>query len=322
MTTSDPIPSSEPPSVPELVEGSPAPAENTRSGFVTFVGRPNVGKSTLTNALVGEKVAITSDKPQTTRRAIRGIVNRPGGQIVIVDTPGIHKPRTLLGQRLNDLVEQVLGDVDAIGFLVPATEKVGPGDRRIAASLDGYPRAKKVAIVTKTDVAGRDEITERLMEVDSLREDWAAVIPLSALTGAQLDVLADEVLDLLPEGPPLYPDDVVTDESLEDRVAEIIREAALEGVRDELPHSIAVTIEEIAPREDSDLTDVYANVVVERDSQKAIIIGHKGSRLRDVGARARAQIEPLVGSRVFLKLHVRVAKEWQRDPKQLGRLGF
>jgi GTP-binding protein Era len=301
---------------------SPSSESAHRSGFVTFVGRPNVGKSTLTNALVGEKVAITSDKPQTTRRAIRGILNRPGGQIVIVDTPGIHKPRTLLGQRLNDLVEQVLGDVDAIGFLVPATEKVGPGDRRIAASLDGYPRAAKIAIVTKVDAATREEITQRLLEVDSLRDDWAAVIPLSAVAGEQLDVLADEVLRLLPEGPALYADDVVTDESLEDRIAEIIRESALEGVRDELPHSIAVTIEEIAAREASDLTDVYANVVVERDSQKAIIIGHKGSRLREVGARARAQIEPLIGGRVFLKLHVRVAKEWQRDPKQLGRLGF
>lgn len=296
--------------------------DETRSGFVTFVGRPNVGKSTLTNALVGEKVAITSDKPQTTRRAIRGIVNRPGGQLVIVDTPGIHKPRTLLGERLNSLVEQVLGDVDVIGFCVPSTEKVGPGDRRIAESLDGYPRAKKVAIVTKTDAATRDQITERLMEVDSLREDWAAVIPLSALTREQLDVLMDELLVLMPEGPALYGADVVTDESLEDRIAEIIRESALEGVRDELPHSIAVTIEDMAPRDDSDLTDIYANIVVERDSQKAIIIGHKGSRLADVGKRARAQIEPLVGTRVFLSLHVRVAKDWQRDPKQLGRLGF
>ncbi|PZU48416.1 MAG: GTPase Era [Microbacterium sp.] len=293
-----------------------------RSGFVTFVGRPNVGKSTLTNALVGEKVAITSDKPQTTRRAIRGILNRPGGQLVIVDTPGIHKPRTLLGQRLNDLVEQVLGDVDAIGFLVPATEKVGPGDRRIAASLDGYARAKKVAIVTKTDAASREQITERLMEVDSLREDWDAVIPLSAVAGEQLDVLADELLSLMPLGPALYEEGVVTDESLEDRIAEIIREAALEGVRDELPHSIAVTIEDMSRRETGSMTDIHANLVVERDSQKAIIIGHKGSRLRDVGARARAQIEPLVGTNVFLKLHVRVAKEWQRDPKQLGRLGF
>ena len=294
----------------------------TRSGFVTFVGRPNVGKSTLTNALVGEKVAITSDKPQTTRRAIRGILNRPSGQLVIVDTPGIHKPRTLLGQRLNDLVEQVLGDVDVICFLVPATEKVGPGDRRIAASLDGYPRAKKVAVVTKTDIASREQITERLMEVDSLRSDWAAVIPLSAVAGEQLDVLADELLALMPEGPALYEEGVTTDESIEDRIAEIIREAALDGVRDELPHSIAVTIDDIAERDTGSMTDIYANIVVERDSQKAIIIGHKGSRLAAVGARARAQIEPLVGTKVFLKLHVRVAKEWQRDPKQLGRLGF
>ncbi|PTT17531.1 MULTISPECIES: GTPase Era [Microbacterium] len=295
---------------------------DTRSGFVTFVGRPNVGKSTLTNALVGEKVAITSEKPQTTRRAIRGIVNRPGGQLVVVDTPGIHRPRTLLGQRLNDLVEQVLGDVDVIAFCAPATEKVGPGDRRIAESLSGYPRAKKVALVTKTDAATRDQITERLVEVDALREDWAAVIPLSAVTNDQLDVLSDELLALMPEGPALYADDVVTDETLEDRIAEIIREAALHGVRDELPHSIAVTVDDVAAREDSDLTDVWANIVVERDSQKAIIIGKKGSRLADVGARARAGIEPLVGGRVYLSLHVRVAKEWQRDPKQLGRLGF
>ncbi|MBN9174376.1 MAG: GTPase Era [Microbacterium sp.] len=291
-------------------------------GFVTFVGRPNVGKSTLTNALVGEKVAITSDKPQTTRRAIRGILNRPAGQLVIVDTPGIHRPRTLLGQRLNDLVEQVLGDVDVIAFCVPATEKVGPGDRRIAESLDGYPRARKVAVVTKTDAAGRDQVTERLLEVDALREDWDAVIPLSALTNVQLDVLTDELLALMPIGPALYPDDVVTDESLDDRIAEIIREAALDGVRDELPHSIAVVVQDIAPREGGGLTDVFADIVVERDSQKAIIIGHRGSRLRDVGARARAGIEPLIGGRVFLSLHVRVAKEWQRDPKQLGRLGF
>ncbi|MCC2029846.1 GTPase Era [Microbacterium tenebrionis] len=296
--------------------------ESFRSGFATFVGRPNVGKSTLTNALVGEKIAITSEKPQTTRRAIRGILNRPTGQLVIVDTPGIHKPRTLLGERLNDLVEQVLGDVDVIGFCVPATEKIGPGDRRIAASLDGYPRAKKIAIVTKTDVAERDQITERLIEVDALREDWAAVIPLSALTRDQLDILTDEMLALMPEGPALYPDGVVTDESVEDRIAEMIREAALDGVRDELPHSIAVVVDDVAPREDSDLTDVHASIIVERDSQKAIIIGRKGSRLADVGKRARVGIEELLGTRVFLGLHVKVAKEWQRDPKQLGRLGF
>ncbi|MGC5223187.1 GTPase Era [Micromonospora sp. DT81.3] len=302
--------------------GGSATGAETRCGFATFVGRPNVGKSTLTNALVGEKVAITSDKPQTTRRAIRGILNRPVGQLIIVDTPGIHKPRTLLGERLNSLVEQVLGDVDVIGFCVPANEKVGPGDRRIAESLDGYPRAKKVAIVTKTDAASREEVTARLLEVDALREDWDAVIPLSALTRMQLDVLTDELLSLMPLSPPLYPDDVFTDESIEDRIAEIIREGALEGVRDELPHSIAVTIEDISARDTGSMTDVFANIIVERDSQKAIIIGHKGTRLRDVGARARAQIEPLLGTKVFLSLRVRVAKEWQRDPKQLGRLGF
>jgi GTP-binding protein Era len=219
-------------------------------------------------------------------------------------------------------VDQVLGDVDVIGFCVPATEKVGPGDRRIAASLDGYARAKKIAIVTKTDAAGRDEIAERLMEVDALRDDWAAVVPLSALTHDQLEVLADEILSLMPKGPALYPEGMTTDESQEDRIAEMIREAALEGVRDELPHSIAVIIDEVSLREGGELTDVHAQIVVERDSQKAIIIGHKGKRLRDVGARARVGIEELLGGRVFLGLHVKVAKEWQRDPKQLGRLGF
>jgi GTP-binding protein Era len=293
-----------------------------RCGFVTFVGRPNVGKSTLMNALVGEKIAITSEKPQTTRRAIRGIVNREGGQLIVVDTPGVHRPRTLLGQRLNDLVEDVLGDVDVIAFCAPATQDVGPGDRRIAESLDGYPRAKKIALVTKTDAATREQVTERLLEVDALREDWTAVIPLSALTGEQLDVLTDEVLALMPVSPALYPTDIVTDEDEEHRIAEIIREAALADVRDELPHSIAVVVQDIAPREGSDLIDVFADIVVERDSQKAIIIGHKGSRLRDVGAKARGDIEALLGSRVYLSLHVRIAKEWQRDPKQLGRLGF
>ena len=296
--------------------------EQFRSGFVTFVGRPNVGKSTLTNALVGEKIAITSEKPQTTRRAIRGMVNRPGGQLIVVDTPGLHRPRTLLGQRLNDLVGDVLGDVDVIAFCAPANEKVGPGDRRIVESLDGYGRAKKVAIVTKTDAATREQITERLMEVDALREDWTAVIPLSAITGDQLEVLADELLALMPEGPALYGDDIATDEADDDRIAEMIREAALGDAREELPHSIAVVVQEIRAREDSDLTDVFADIIVERDSQKAIIIGRKGARLRDVGAQARAGIEELLGTRVFLSLHVRVAKEWQRDPKQLGRLGF
>jgi len=297
-----------------------------RAGFVSFVGRPNAGKSTLTNALVGEKVAITSAKPQTTRRAIRGIVHRPDGQLVIVDTPGIHRPRTLLGQRLNDLVEATLTDVDVIAFCTPADEKIGPGDRFIVDQLDQYPRARKVAIVTKTDKAGRGRVAEQLLALAQLTADkpwdWAEIVPVSALTETQLDVLADALIALMPESPQLYPDEAVTDESDEDRIAELIREAALEGVEDELPHSLAVTVDEILPRPDSAVTDVYANVWVERDSQKGIIIGKGGARLKQIGATARPGIEALLGARVFLSLRVKLAKEWQRDPKQLGRLGF
>jgi len=292
-----------------------------RAGFVSFVGRPNVGKSTLTNALVGEKVAITSPKPQTTRRAIRGVVHRDDGQLIVVDTPGIHRPRTLLGQRLNDLVESTLGDVDVIGFCVPANEKIGPGDRFINEQLDDFPRAKKVAIITKIDQASKTSVAEQLLAVQALR-DWETIIPISAVEGIQLDVVVNELISLMPESEPLYPDDAVTDESVTDRVAELIREAALDGVRDELPHSLAVTIDDMIEREDRELVEIFANLFVERDSQKAIVIGKQGSRLRDVGARARAEIEPLLGKQVFLSLRVKVAKEWQRDPKQLGRLGF
>ncbi|MGK9147225.1 GTPase Era [Plantibacter flavus] len=297
------------------------PPADYRAGFVSFVGRPNVGKSTLTNALVGEKVAITSSKPQTTRRAIRGVVHRDNGQLIVVDTPGIHRPRTLLGQRLNDLVQSTLSDVDVIGFCVPANEKLGPGDRFINESLDGFPRAKKIAIVTKTDTVNRTTIAQQLLAISELR-DWDAVIPLSAVTDDQLDILVAEVTKLMPLSEPLYPAESTTDETVIDRVAELIREAALEGVQDELPHSLAVTIDDMIPREGTDLLDIYANVFVERDSQKAIIIGKGGSRLREVGARSRAGIEPLVGSRVFLSIRVKVAKDWQRDPKLLGRLGF
>ncbi|HWM33443.1 MAG TPA: GTPase Era [Pseudolysinimonas sp.] len=291
------------------------------SGFVTFVGRPNVGKSTLTNALVGQKVAITSSKPQTTRRAIRGIVHAPGGQVIIVDTPGIHRPRTLLGQRLNDVVTSTLGDVDVIGFCIPADEKIGPGDRFINEQLDAFPRAKKIAVVTKIDAVARPVVAERLLAVSQLRE-WEAIVPVSAANRIQLDVLLGAIIDLLPDGPALYPEDAVTDETLESRIAELVREAALEGVSDELPHSLAVTIDDMVDRDDKDLLEIYANLWVERDSQKGIVIGHKGSRLQDVGARARAEIETLVGRQVFLSMRVKVAREWQRDPKQLGRLGF
>lgn len=297
------------------------PASPHRAGFASFVGRPNVGKSTLTNALVGEKVAITSSKPQTTRRAIRGIVHAADGQLIVVDTPGIHRPRTLLGQRLNDVVTSTLGDVDVIGMCIPADERIGPGDRFINEQLDSFPRAKKIAIVTKIDAASRPAVAAQLLAVSELRE-WEAIVPVSATSRIQLDVLLTQLVGLLPESPPLYPDEVRTDETLEARIAELIREAALEGVSDELPHSLAVTIDDLVQRDDRDLVEVYANLWVERDSQKGIVIGRGGARLQEVGARAREQIEPLVGSQVFLSLRVKVAKEWQRDPKQLGRLGF
>jgi GTP-binding protein Era len=295
-----------------------------RAGFVSFVGRPNVGKSTLTNAVVGEKVAITSSKPQTTRRAIRGVVHRADGQVIVVDTPGIHRPRTLLGERLNDLVQSTLGDVDVIGFCVPANEAIGPGDRFINTQLDDYPRAKKIAIVTKIDRVSKQQVGEQLLAVSQLREDWAAIIPTSGTKSLQLDDLLDEIVKLMPVSPPLYGADAVTEETPTDRVAELIREAALEGVRDELPHSLAVSIEDMVERddEDDDTLDVYVNLYVERDSQKAIVIGHKGERLRDVGSRSRAEIEHLLQRHVYLNIRVKVAKEWQRDPKQLGRLGF
>ncbi|TPW70230.1 GTPase Era [Schumannella sp. 10F1B-5-1] len=292
-----------------------------RAGFATFVGRPNVGKSTLTNALVGEKVAITSSKPQTTRRAIRGVVHHVDGQLILVDTPGVHRPRTLLGQRLNDVVQTTLGDVDVIGFCLPADEKLGPGDRFINEQLDQHPRAKKIAIVTKIDAAPRPLVAERLLQISELRE-WETIIPVSAQNRIQLDLLTSELIKLLPESERLYPVDAVTDEGLDTRIAEFVREAALEGVQDELPHSLAVTIDDLVDRDDKDLLEVYANLWVERDSQKGIVIGRGGERLQEIGAKARAQIEPLVGKQVFLSIRVKVAKEWQRDPKQLGRLGF
>ena len=295
--------------------------EDFRSGFATFVGRPNVGKSTLTNALVGEKVAITSSKPQTTRRAIRGIVHAKNGQLIIVDTPGMHRPRTLLGERLNSIVQDTLGDVDVIGFCVPANEKIGPGDKYISEQLDSFPRAKKVAIVTKIDAASRPAVAEQLQAVSALR-DWDAIIPISSVGKLQLDIITDELIKLMPKSAALYPSDAVTDEGIESRISELIREAVLEGVEDELPHSIAVTIDDMIERDDKDLLEIYANLFVERDSQKGIIIGHKGERLQDVGARARVQVEKLVGKQVFLSIRVKVAKDWQRDPKQLGRLGF
>jgi GTP-binding protein Era len=297
-------------------------AEGFRSGFACFVGRPNVGKSTLMNALVGTKVAITSNRPQTTRRAIRGIVHRPNAQLIVVDTPGLHKPRTLLGERLDSLVRSTLTEVDAIGFCVPADEKIGPGDKYIARELAGIKKTPIVAIVTKTDLVPPERVAEQLLAVGELGE-FADIVPCSAADGFQVGTVADVLISHLPEGYPLYPEGDLTDEPEQVLVAELIREAALEGVRDELPHSIAVVVDEMEPREGrDDMINVYAHLFVERDSQKGIIIGHKGERLRDVGTRARKQIEALLGTKVFLDLRIKVLKDWQRDPKQLRRLGF
>ena len=297
-----------------------------RSGFVAFVGRPNAGKSTLMNALVGEKVAIMSSRPQTTRRAIRGIVNRDDAQLVVVDTPGLHRPRTLLGERLNDLVRETFAEVDVIGFCLPADEKIGPGDKWIARELS-EARAPVVAIVTKVDKVPRDKVAEHLLAVSQLAE-WADVVPVSSVKDIQIDVLTDVLVTRLPKGPALYPSGEVTDEPEDVRIAELIREAALEGVHDELPHSIAVVVEEVVessqepPEGKLPVLEIRAQLYVERDSQKGIIIGKGGSRLKEVGATARQGIERLLGRKVYLDLHVKVAKEWQRDPKQLGRLGF
>jgi GTP-binding protein Era len=301
-----------------------------RSGFASFVGRPNAGKSTLTNALVGSKVAITSAKPQTTRTVVRGIVHRADGQLVLVDTPGLHRPRTLLGERLNDLVKTTWAEVDVVAVCFPANEKIGPGDRFIVNELAKVRRTTKVAVATKTDLATPEQIGQHLLDIQALGEEtgttWREIVPVSAVAGDQVQLLADLLLGLLPEGPPLYPEGDLTDSPEEVLVAELVREAALEGVRDELPHSIAVVVEEMALREgrpeDKPLLDVHANLYVERDSQKGIVIGHRGSRLRQVGTDARKQIEALLGVPVYLDLHVKIAKDWQRDPRQLRRLGF
>ncbi len=302
-----------------------------RSGFACFVGRPNAGKSTLTNAMVGTKIAIASSKPQTTRHAIRGVVHRDDAQLVLIDTPGLHRPRTLLGERLNDVVRATWTEVDVVGVCLPCNERIGPGDTYLVGEIAALPkRPKLVAIATKSDLVGGSRMAEHLTAIAALQEQlgvvWEHVVPVSAVADAQVDVLGDCLVDLLPEGPPLYPAGEITDEPEETLVAELIREAALEGVRDELPHSITVLIDEMALRADrpdtKPLLDIWASVVVERESQKGIVIGHKGARLRDVGAAARVQIETLLGTPVYLQLHVKVLKDWQRDTKFLNRLGF
>jgi GTPase len=306
------------------------PSGEHRSGFVCFVGRPNTGKSTLTNALVGSKVAITSSRPQTSRHAVRGIVHRPDAQLVLVDTPGLHKPRTLLGRRLNDVVRGTWSAVDAVGVCLPADERIGPGDRFLVSELARIAGTSRLAIATKADLVGPERMAEHLTAIAELGNrcdvEWVHIVPVSATTRNQIDLLADLLVELLPPGPQLYPEGELTDEPEQTLVAELIREAALEEVRDELPHSIAVVVEEMGLRADRPadrpLLDVHANLFIERASQKAIVIGAKGAKLKDVGSRARAQIEALLGTPVYLDLQVKVAKNWQRDPKQLRRLGF
>lgn len=295
-----------------------------RSGFACFVGRPNTGKSTLTNALVGTKVAITSSRPQTTRHTIRGIVHRPDAQLILVDTPGLHRPRTLLGQRLNDLVRDTYSEVDVIGLCIPADEKIGPGDRWILEQLRHVaPKTPVVGVVTKIDKVSRQQVVQQLLALSKLLGPEAEVVPVSAVRDEQMEVLANVFATALPVGPQLYPDDEFTDESDTVMMAELIREAALEGLGDELPHSLAVVIDEVTAREGrEDFHDVRAILYVERPSQKSIVIGKGGARLREVGTAARAQIERMYGNRIFLDLHVKVAKDWQRDPKQMGKLGF
>jgi GTP-binding protein Era len=289
-----------------------------RAGFACFVGRPNAGKSTLTNAIIGQKIAITSSRPQTTRHVIRAVLHREDSQLILVDTPGLHRPRTLLGERLNDLVRGVWSEVDVVGLCIPADEPVGRGDRFISAELADL-KATLVAVVTKTDLVSRATLAKQLVAVSKLA-DFTDVVPVSAVSGDQLDDLVEVLCQRLPTSPQLYPDGMLTDEPEQVLIAELIREAALEGVRDELPHSIAVLVEEM--QQEGHLTRIFADLYVERSSQKAIVIGAAGARLKQVGTQARLAIEELIGRRVYLDLHVRIAKDWQRDPKQLRKLGF
>ena len=304
--------------------------EDFRAGFACIVGRPNAGKSTLTNAMVGAKIAITSGRPQTTRHNVRGVIHKENAQIVLVDTPGLHRPRTLLGKRLNDLVRETLVDVDVVVFCIPANEKIGPGDRFITRDLAEL-RTPVVAVVTKADTVTREALAAQLLAVSELGE-WADIVPVSAQRNEQIDVLEEVLLKHMPLSPPLYPTGEITDEPQQVMIAELVREAALEGVRDELPHSLAVVVDEIADPDDErevgrikgagGRLQVRVSLVVERDSQKAIIIGKGGRRLKEVGVTARKGIEKLLGRKVYLDLHVRTAKDWQSDPKALARLGF
>lgn len=298
-----------------------------RSGFVAIVGRPNVGKSTLINALVGSKIAITSHHPNTTRSAIRGIVHGSDFQAVLVDTPGVHKPKTLLGHRLNAVVDQSMDSVDIVIMCIPADETSGAGDIFIAQEIAKHPRAKKFAVITKTDLISKEKLALRLAGIMALAQGfvWDEIIPVSAAIHNQIDLLNELIGKSLPTGPQYYPVGTTSDQAIEQLICEFIREAALQDVREELPHSIMVTIDEFGEREEKGsrpFYDVHATIHVERDTQRAILLGHQGSRLKEIGIRARADIERALVAKIFLGLHIKVSKEWQRDPKMLERLGF
>jgi GTP-binding protein Era len=298
-----------------------------RSGFVAIVGRPNVGKSTLINALVGSKIAITSHHPNTTRSAIRGIVHGDNFQAVLVDTPGVHKPKTLLGHRLNAVVDQSMDSVDVVILCIPADETSGAGDVYIAQEIAKHPRAKKFAVITKTDLLSKEKLALRLTGIMELAQGftWDEIIPVSAAIHDQIDLLNSLIGAALPAGPAYYPEGTTSDQAIEQLICEFIREAALQDVREELPHSIVVTIDEFGEREEKGsrpFYDVHATIHVERDTQRAILLGHQGSRLKDIGIRARADIERALVAKIFLGLHIKVSKEWQRDARMLDKLGF
>jgi GTP-binding protein Era len=291
-----------------------------RSGFASIVGRPNVGKSTLLNALVGQKVAITTPVPQTTRHALRGVLHRPDAQVVFVDTPGLHKPKTLLGSRLNALARSTLSGVDVVVFMVDGSVQIGRGDEFVARLLADLP-TPVIAVLNKVDRIGRERQLLQLARLAELGQ-WDEVVPVAAATGEQVGVLADLIAARMPEGPPYFPQNQVTDQTPEQLAAEIIREKAITLMREEMPHSIAVVVDEITPGKSEGVQVVTATLYVERDSQKGIVIGKGGAVLGQIGKNARAELELLLGSKVYLDLRVKLFKEWQRDPRKLERLGY
>jgi len=301
-------------------KGETGDGEGFRSGFVGIIGRPNVGKSTLLNAFARQKVAIISDKPQTTRNRIRCVVDLEDAQIVFVDTPGLHKPRNALGERLNHRVRETLGDVDVVVFVLDGARGVGKGDSFIAGELAGLP-TPVITALNKIDRLTPEELEGQLRKAESLG-DFAAVIPVSARTGENTHAILDKVRELLPPGPRYYPEGVVTDQPASFVVAELIREKALQLTREEVPHSVTVVVEEMEKEEGKDILEIRADIYVERDSQKGIIIGRGGQMLREIGSRARQEIELLLGERVFLDLHVKVEKDWTKRPGVITRLGL